>query len=445
VPAASWCGGRFWFLVRDPYGWVCSVLAHLLVVGIATAVNVYILLPSTSSGWLAMARAIAYNGVVLSVLACHLRCMCTNPGTAKDHLDQELQQTMRSEFERLRAAGLPADAAARSRLGSCEVLGARPQKWWCVSCETFRPKHTHHCSTCRCCVLEMDHHCPWVNNCVGLRNHKFFLLFLSYAWIACAWSLMAIVSALCQISESPDELLHWTTGSSARRSWLDAHVRPLHSSLPAQIGCMSCGVLCFLLVIFISVMGCDQWEYMAQGYGVVDKLLLASHKAPRPSPPWAKVSREPCTERLQQVLGGGRPLGLRWFLPVANGPMDFACVPKEELPVRCDGDEAVDADSSPSLPSAHGKVSEGPGARLGQASRAGSSPPSMSAVPRTRHRLHNDLQSSWPSFAEVIRPLPISPRSRAEPSGAGSDLLAPLTSGPLEEQRHAINARSPHA
>jgi palmitoyltransferase len=29
----------------------------------------------------------------------------------------------------------------------------------------------------------MDHHCPWVGNCVGKYNHKFFILFLLYATV----------------------------------------------------------------------------------------------------------------------------------------------------------------------------------------------------------------------------------------------------------------------
>ncbi len=62
---------------------------------------------------------------------------------------------------------------------------------FCKKCQTKKPDRTHHCSSCRRCVLKMDHHCPWLAACLGLRNYKPFLLFLIYTSLFC-WICFAV-------------------------------------------------------------------------------------------------------------------------------------------------------------------------------------------------------------------------------------------------------------
>lgn len=48
----------------------------------------------------------------------------------------------------------------------------------CAECETIRTAGSRHCIICHRCVDRYDHHCPWINNCVGIRNHNLFVMYL---------------------------------------------------------------------------------------------------------------------------------------------------------------------------------------------------------------------------------------------------------------------------
>ncbi|VEN36693.1 unnamed protein product [Callosobruchus maculatus] len=58
---------------------------------------------------------------------------------------------------------------------------------FCSICLQFKPDRAHHCSHCGVCLLKMDHHCPWIANCVGLHNQKAFILTVLYTVLYCSF------------------------------------------------------------------------------------------------------------------------------------------------------------------------------------------------------------------------------------------------------------------
>ncbi|KAM8924403.1 palmitoyltransferase ZDHHC16 isoform 1-T1 [Pelodytes ibericus] len=57
----------------------------------------------------------------------------------------------------------------------------------CRKCISPKPARTHHCSICSRCILKMDHHCPWLNNCVGQYNHRYFFSFCLFMTLGCIY------------------------------------------------------------------------------------------------------------------------------------------------------------------------------------------------------------------------------------------------------------------
>lgn len=87
-------------------------------------------------------------------------------------------------WSRATAVGLYDDGLPRSAIGMAGVkiiLDALHQEnhpSFCPTCKIVRPLRAKHCRHCNVCVIRFDHHCPYLNQCVGALNHRYFLLFL---------------------------------------------------------------------------------------------------------------------------------------------------------------------------------------------------------------------------------------------------------------------------
>lgn len=60
----------------------------------------------------------------------------------------------------------------------------------CKDCKHERLPRVHHCSTCKKCIVLLDHHCPWIAQCVGYGNIKQFFSFLVWTSIGILYYLI---------------------------------------------------------------------------------------------------------------------------------------------------------------------------------------------------------------------------------------------------------------
>lgn len=157
---------RVWF-VKDICGIICAIFTWLLLLYAEFVILFVMLLPAPDQ-----IHSII-NGVIFQFFTClafasHLKAMLTDPGA------------------------VPRGNATKDNIAK---LGLRDGQvvFKCPKCVSIKPDRAHHCSVCRRCIKKMDHHCPWVNNCIGENNQKFFVLFTLYI---CVISIHALYMSI---------------------------------------------------------------------------------------------------------------------------------------------------------------------------------------------------------------------------------------------------------
>ena len=76
---------------------------------------------------------------------------------------------------------------------------------YCYLCEVNVRKRSKHCRRCNKCVDIFDHHCPWLNTCVGVRNYRYFLSLLVSSFSLTMLQMATALHAGIRLATQRDE------------------------------------------------------------------------------------------------------------------------------------------------------------------------------------------------------------------------------------------------
>lgn len=198
----------------------------------------------------------------LFVLGClfFLHCVSHFVALAIDPADYELRVRERAgirakpDFDRMRHSHVIENGLCHI----CNIRASGPQ--------------TKHCRMCNKCVERFDHHCKWLNQCVGARNYVAFLVCVVSAELAALAVFSVCVSELLIYFGNPafvEALLHDKGGLSGADYRVAQLPLPRHYFLAVLVAqallafaAATCLLHLCLFHVYISVRGMTTYEYI---------------------------------------------------------------------------------------------------------------------------------------------------------------------------------------
>ncbi|RZB44312.1 Protein S-acyltransferase 8 isoform B [Glycine soja] len=182
------CGGRLVFGpdARSLFVTLLLIIVPVIIFCICVARHLRHELSSYNSGYAILAVAILFTVHVLVVL---FLTSSGDPGIVprNPHPPEEEFRYDSSVSVDAGGAGRQTPSLQFPRTKEVVVNGIAVKVKYCETCMLYRPPRCSHCSICNNCVERFDHHCPWVGQCIGLRNYRYFFMFISSATILCIY------------------------------------------------------------------------------------------------------------------------------------------------------------------------------------------------------------------------------------------------------------------
>ncbi|XP_032077073.1 palmitoyltransferase ZDHHC17 [Thamnophis elegans] len=94
---------------------------------------------------------------------------------------------------------------------------------FCSTCLIRKPVRSKHCGVCNRCIAKFDHHCPWVGNCVGAGNHRYFMGYLFFLLFMICWMIYGCISYWgihCHTSYTTDGFWTYITQIATCSPWM---------------------------------------------------------------------------------------------------------------------------------------------------------------------------------------------------------------------------------